>query len=226
MKVLKLICATAVIVALSAGGAAWSISAHMTRRAAPLVRRSVDECAPAQAAVLLGAGVYSGKRVSAVLYDRIVSALALYRSGRVKKILVTGDHGTRYYDEVNTILHWLRRSGVPQEDIFTDYAGFSTYDSMVRAKEVFTVSSAVLVTQEFHLPRALYIASSLGVEAQGLVADRRVYRHLSRYSAREIPARVKDFLYAVVLRPAPRFLGERIPITGDGRSSRDHEVRE
>ncbi|MCU0845920.1 MAG: YdcF family protein [Spirochaetes bacterium] len=178
MKVLKLICATAVIVALSAGGAAWSISAHMTRRAAPLVRRSVDECAPAQAAVLLGAGVYSGKRVSAVLYDRIVSALALYRSGRVKKILVTGDHGTRYYDEVNTILHWLRRYGVPQEDIFTDYAG------------------------------------------------RRVYRHLSRYSAREIPARVKDFLYAVVLKPAPRFMGERIPITGNGRSSRDHEVRE
>ncbi len=119
-----------------AAAAVWFINARMTHTTVPLIRRSAGECAPAQAAVLLGAGVYSGKRVSAVVYDRILTAVDLYRAGRVKKILVTGDHGTRYYDEVNTILHWLKRYAVPERDIFTDYAGFSTM-TQVRAKEVF-----------------------------------------------------------------------------------------
>lgn len=226
MKKLKFILSAAFLALALVAAAVWSINARMAHNAVPLMRRSAGECAPAQAAVLLGAGVYSGKRVSAVVYDRILTAVDLYRAGRVKKILVTGDHGTRYYDEVNTILHWLKRYAVPERDIFTDYAGFSTYDSMVRAKEVFGVSSAILVTQEYHLPRALYIASSLGMEAQGFAADRRSYRYLPRYAAREIPARVKDYLFVTVLKPVPRFMGAGIPITGDGRASRDHVVRD
>lgn len=222
MKMIHHILVSAVLVPLIVAGAAGAINIYVVDGAGPLMRRSAGECAPAQAAVLLGAGVYSGKRVSPVVYDRIIAAVELYRAGRVGKILVTGDHGTPYYDEVNTIHHWLRKKEVPERDIFTDYAGFSTYDSMVRAREVFAVESAILVTQEYHLPRALHIASSLGIKAQGLVADRREYRHIARYTAREIPARVKDFFYAEVLKPVPRYLGRRIPITGDGRVSRDH----
>ncbi len=222
MKMIHHILVSAVLVPLIVAGAAGAINIYVVDGAGPLMRRSAGECAPAQAAVLLGAGVYSGKRVSPVVYDRIIAAVELYRAGRVGKILVTGDHGTPYYDEVNTIHHWLRKKEVPERDIFTDYAGFSTYDSMVRAREVFAVESAILVTQEYHLPRALHIASSLGIKAQGLVPDRREYRHIARYTAREIPARVKDFFYAEVLKPVPRYLGRRIPITGDGRVSRDH----
>ncbi len=226
MKMLRIILVFTLLPLLLCAGAVWRINAYIVSGAEPHIRRSAAECAPAQAAVLLGAGVYSGRRVSPVVYDRIIAAIELYRAGRVGKILVTGDHGTPYYDEVNTIHHWLRKQEVPERDIFTDYAGFSTYDSMVRAKEVFAVESAILVTQEYHLPRALYIASSLGIRAQGLAADRREYRHIFRYAAREIPARVKDFLYAEVLKPAPRYLGAGIPITGDGRASRDHAVSE
>jgi len=226
MTTVRHISVIAVLALLLVAGAAGAINMHVVGEAGPHIRRSAAECAPAQAAVLLGAGVYSGRRVSPVVYDRIIAAVELYRAGRVGKILVTGDHGTPYYDEVNTIHHWLRKKGVPERDIFTDYAGFSTYDSMVRAKEVFAVESAILVTQEYHLPRALHIASSLGIKAQGLVADRREYRHNFRYAAREIPARVKDFYYTEVLKPAPRCLGGRIPITGEGRASRDHAVSE
>ncbi|HNU91596.1 MAG TPA: ElyC/SanA/YdcF family protein [Spirochaetota bacterium] len=222
MKTLRYILIIAIFLSLLAGGAVWHINSCMERKATPLIRRTAEECAPAQAAILLGAGVYSGRRVSPVVYDRILAAVELYRSGRVGKILISGDHGTPYYDEVNTIHHWLRKKAVPERDIFTDYAGFSTYDSIVRAKEVFEVQTAILVTQEYHLPRALHIASSLGIDAQGLVADRRGYRHIVRYTAREIPARVKDYFYANMLKPAPRHHGRPVPITGDGRASRNH----
>jgi len=222
MKMIHHILVSAVLVPLIVAGAAGAINIYVVDGAGPLMRRSAGECAPAQAAVLLGAGVYSGRRVSPVVYDRILAAVELYRSGRVGKILISGDHGTPYYDEVNTIHHWLRKKAVPERDIFTDYAGFSTYDSIVRAKEVFEVQTAILVTQEYHLPRALHIASSLGIDAQGLVADRRGYRHIVRYTAREIPARVKDYFYANMLKPAPRHHGRPVPITGDGRASRNH----
>jgi len=200
------------------------INARIVNTSAGLIKDSPDRLGKAQAAVLLGAGVYGNKRVSAVAYDRIVSAVDIYKAGKADKILITGDHGKKYYDEVNTILHWLRKYRIPEKDIFTDYAGFSTYDSIVRAGEVFGVKSAVLVTQEFHLPRALYIASRRGMIVQGYPADRQRYVYIRRYVFREYMARVKDFLFVHVFRPAPRFLGEKIPITGDGRASRDHKT--
>ncbi len=221
MKTLRYILIIAIFLSLLAGATVWHINSCMQRNAAPLIRRTAEECAPAQAAILLGAGVYSGRRVSPVVYDRILAAVELYRSGRVGKILISGDHGTPYYDEVNTIHHWLRKKAIPERDIFTDYAGFSTYDSIVRAKEVFEVQTAILVTQEYHLPRALHIASSLGIDAQGLVADRRGYQRIARYTAREIPARVKDFFYVKLLRPGQSRSGSQVPITGDGRASRN-----
>ncbi len=209
----------AVLAAVSA--AAVGINIAMVRHSARYIAASPRECRHAQAAVLLGAGVYSNKRVSAVAYDRIVTAAELYNAGKVQKILITGDHGTPYYDEVNTILHWLRKFNIPESDIFTDHAGFSTYESIVRARRVFEVESAVLVTQEFHLPRALYIAAGQGIKVQGYRADRQKYIYIKRYTAREYFARVKDFLNVHLFRPTPRFLGAKLPITGDGRKSRD-----
>jgi SanA protein len=141
MTTVRHISVIAVLALLLVAGAAGAIKLACGRRSGGPYPALGAECAPAQAAVLLGAGVYSGRRVSPVVYDRIIAAVELYRAGRGGKILVTGDHGTPYYDEVNTIHHWLRKKGVPERDIFTDYAGFSTYDSMVRAKEGFAVES-------------------------------------------------------------------------------------
>jgi len=155
-----------------------------------------------------------------MLADRVETAVELYVQGKVKKILMTGDHGWDSYDEVNSMRKYARSRGIPDTDIFMDHAGFCTYDSMFRAREVFQVDSAVIVTQNFHLPRAVYIARELGIPAVGLSADRHIYAGAGAYAWREIPARVKAFAQ-VIFDDKPRFLGPVISISGDGRSTHD-----
>lgn len=174
----------------------------------------------AQAAIVLGALVFPDGRVSDMVADRLETAYELYHAGTVQKILITGDHGQADYDEVNTMRRYLEKKGVPSEDIFMDHAGFDTYDSMYRARDVFQVRQAVVVTQRFHLPRAVYIARSLGLQAQGVVADKHVYYRAWYYDVRELAARVKAFGEVTVGRK-PVFLGPVIPITGDGRATHD-----
>lgn len=171
---------------------------------------------PAQAAIILGAGVYQDGRLTPVLEGRVNTAIELYRAGLVKKILMSGDNGSRYYNEVSPVHNYLLEAGVPPEDIFLDYAGFDTYDTMYRARAVFGVESAIVVTQNFHLPRAVFIADAMDMEVQGYGADNGAPR--SRYSFRETLARVKA-VFEVRLRRPPAYLGEQIPITGDGQNS-------
>jgi len=179
-----------------------------------------DDAVPAQAALVLGALVFPDGTVSMMVEDRLETALALYQAGKVEKILISGDHGREDYDEVNTMRRYLEEKGVPTEDIFMDHAGFDTYDSMYRAKAVFAASDLIVVTQRFHLPRALWIANSLGLEVQGVAADRHRYLSEDYYEWREAAARVKAF-GEVVTRRKPTFLGPVIPITGDGRQTHD-----
>jgi SanA protein len=181
---------------------------------------AVKDVQPAQAAIVLGAYVFPDGRVSDMVADRLEMALKLYQEKRVQKILISGDHGTVEYDEVNTMRRYLEQKGVPTEDIFMDHAGFDTYDTMYRARDVFEVKSAVVITQAFHLPRAVYLARSMGLETQGVAADRWQYASAAYYEAREWAARVKAF-GNVVLHTKPTFLGPVIPITGDGRSTHD-----
>lgn len=175
---------------------------------------------PVDCALVLGARVYAGGEVSAVLEDRLETGLALYRSGRVSRLLLSGDHGGSDYDEVNTMRRWLEARGVPPEALFLDHAGFDTYSSMRRARDVFRVRRMLVVTQRFHLPRALYIARSLGLEADGVIADRRMYRGVVYSEAREIASRTRAFV-DVARDREPRFLGAPIPIFTDGRATRD-----
>lgn len=175
---------------------------------------------PAQAALVLGAYVFPDGRPSAMVEDRLIMAESLYKAGKVKKILISGDHGRVEYDEVNAMRRYLEAKGVPTADIFMDHAGFDTYDSMYRARDVFQVHSAVVVTQRFHLPRAVWLARQMGLEAEGVVADRWVYDKASYYEAREVLARVKAFGEWLFQRK-PVFLGPVIPITGDGRATHD-----
>ena len=173
----------------------------------------------AQAALVLGAQVMPNGKPSSMLADRITAAEELYRTGRVEKLLLSGDHGRVSYDEVGTMRRILLARGIPAEDIFTDHAGFDTWDSAQRARRVFNVRSAVVVTQGFHMARALYDARHAGLEATGYIADRRSYgRVMPRLRVREAAARVKT-LADVVTGADPHFLGAQIPISGDGRAS-------
>jgi SanA protein len=171
----------------------------------------------AQAALVLGAQVKPDGSPSAMLEDRIATAEALYRAGKVDKLLLSGDHGRASYDEVGTMRRALLERGIPAEDLFTDHAGFDTWDSAQRARRVFGVESAIVVTQRFHLARALYAAHRAGLDATGFAADRRDYAAvMARLRLREALARVKVVADAVT-GAEPRFLGPRLPIEGDGR---------
>src|SRR3954454_16507818 len=140
----------------------------------------------AQAALVLGAQVMPNGAPSSMLSDRISAAAELYRAGRVDKLLLSGDHSRKNYDEVGTMRRILLAHGIPAEDIFTDHAGFDTWDSAQRAKRVFDVSSAVVVTQRFHMARALYDARRAGLRVTGYAADRRDYgRVMRRLQVRE-----------------------------------------
>lgn len=168
----------------------------------------------AECIVVLGAGVREGAP-SPILEDRLAEALALHRAGRAKKVLVSGDHHTRDYDEPNTMRAWLEARGIPRSDIFMDHAGLDTYSSMWRAKHVFGVERTIVVTQRFHLPRAVWTARALGMTAIGSAADRRRYRGAAWFELREIVSRAKAFVDVASGRK-PRHAGPTISFDDDG----------
>ena len=174
----------------------------------------------AQVALVLGAFVQPDGRPSAMLADRLDAAAALYRDRRVVRVLVSGDHGRLDYDEVNAMRRELVRRGVPDRVIFTDHAGFDTWSTMVRARKVFDVRSAIVVTQGFHMARALWLGKRAGLEVHGVAADRSGYGLEGRKSkVREVLARVKA-VEDVVTGAQPRFLGPKVPVTGSAQASR------
>lgn len=172
--------------------------------------------------LVLGAKVNSDGTLSHMLEDRTETGIELYESGAGKKILASGDHGTASYDEVNHMKQYAVDKGVDPEDVFLDHAGFSTYESMYRARDVFEVKSAVVVTQKYHLYRAIYNARQLGIEAYGVAADKRMYGKPIYNFVRESLARCKDFVMCII-EPEPTYLGEAVPISGSASASDDLE---
>ncbi|SDG36940.1 SanA/YdcF family protein [Desulfosporosinus hippei] len=183
---------------------------------------STDEVPSADAVLVLGAYVFPSGTVSTMLKDRLTVGYELYGLGKAPKLLVSGDHGQKDYDEVNSMKTFLKDKGVPGQDVFMDHAGFSTYESMYRARDIFGVQKVIIVTQEYHLKRAVFVARALGLEAYGVSSDRHDYgQAMTIYNLREIAARNKDFLWAKVFKPEPTFLGESIPVIGDGKVTDD-----
>lgn len=183
---------------------------------------SADEAAKVENAdciVVLGAGVRNGKPTP-MLRDRLLTAISLYESGAAGKIIMSGDHGREDYDEVNIMKAFAVECGVPDSDVFMDHAGFSTYDTVYRAKAVFEADNIILVSQKYHLYRALYIAKRLGVTAVGVSADLNPYGGQTARDLREIAARDKDFFQCIYL-PKPTYLGDTIPVSGDGNATND-----
>lgn len=177
---------------------------------------SLTEVPQADAIIVFGAYVFPDGTVSQMLADRLDYAYKLYRANKAAKIVVSGDHGSKTYDEVNAMRKYLQSKGVPREDIFMDHAGFSTYDTLYRARDVFVIKKAILVSQEYHVVRALYIANKLGIEGYGVASDTYVYPGMKYYRVRELGARCKAFLQAGILKPEPKYLGDTIPIWKSG----------
>lgn len=165
--------------------------------------------------IVLGCLVHNNISPSRMLKDRLTVGIELYRSGAAPKILMSGDHGRTKYDEVNVMKNVAVENGVPSEDVFMDHAGFSTYETMYRAKEIFGAKKVIIVTQQYHLSRAVYDAKALGLDAYGVSATLQSYGQESYDNTREAAARCKDFLYCI-FKPKPTYLGEPIPITGNG----------
>jgi SanA protein len=186
----------------------------MRQAVLPFTYTSIAQVPTTEVAVILGASVVNGKP-SAILAARTDMAIALYKIGKVSKILITGDNGALNHDEVTPVRRYLMNAGIPDDDIFLDHAGFDTYSSMYRARDVFDAQSMTIVTQDFHLPRALFIARHLGITAYGVVADGqgKPFDYL-----REIPASNKALL-DILVRRTPKFLGAQFPLTLSGTST-------
>ncbi len=171
--------------------------------------------------LVLGAGII-GNKPSHMLEDRLLEAIALYEKGLAPKIIMSGDHSKKDYDEVNLMKQFAIDKGVPSRDIFMDHAGFSSYESLYRAKEIFGVKKVMIVTQKYHLYRSLYIAKQLGLESYGVKANPRQYAGQIYRELREILARDKDFIKCI-FKPTPTFMGEKISITTSGDVTNDNE---
>lgn len=171
--------------------------------------------------LVLGAGVRRDGSPSPMLEDRILTGIDLYNKGVSDRLIMSGDHSTKGYDEVNTMKRYAVEKGIPSEHIFMDHAGISTYDSIYRAKEIFQADKIIIVTQQYHLYRAIYTARALGIEAYGVSADIRVYAGQDLREIREKAARVKDFFMAI-FKPNPKFLGDTIPVSGNGDITNDN----
>lgn len=173
----------------------------------------IAETPMAEVALIPGAAIFPDGNLSSIFIDRADTAIDLYRAGKVSKILVSGDNSTVIHNEVNPVRRYLISKGIPDADIFLDHAGFDTYSSMYRARHIFGVSSMLVATQSFHLPRAIFIARMIGIKAFGANAD--VGNILFRNYVREVFASEKALIDLIVKRK-PKFLGDAIPISGDG----------
>jgi len=178
---------------------------------------TLDEAAGmnADTILVLGARVWDNGQPSGILKDRINTGVDLYEAGASDRLLMSGDHGQDEYDEVNAMKDYAIEKGVAPAVIFMDHAGFSTYESLYRARDIFQVKTVVIVSQQYHLYRALYIARALGLDAYGVSCDTREYNAYLLFDVRETLARCKDVLYSL-FQPLPTYLGDIIPITGDG----------
>lgn len=187
-----------------------------------LTEEQAAQLADMDCILVLGCKVGNDGTLSHMLEDRLRQGVALYDLGAAPKLLMSGDHGTPEYDEVDAMKRYAVDAGIPSCDVFMDHAGFSTYESVYRAKEVFAAQRVIIVTQEYHLYRALMVAREMGLEAYGVAVNYRTYVGQTSRDIREVLARVKDF-GMTIFWPEPTYLGDVIPISGNGELTHDEK---
>ena len=215
-KILRVL-AILLSVVLIAGVAVLALDAWVlfTTKDKILTPEEAAKIQDADCILVLGCQVRNNGVPSAMLEDRLRRSVELYDLGAAPKLLMSGDHGRENYDEVGAMRQYAMDNGVPSEDIFMDHAGFSTYESMYRARDVFQAKKIIIVTQQYHLYRSIYAAEALGLEAYGVACDYRQYSGQLKRDVREVLARAKDVATGI-FQPKPTYLGEAIPIWGDG----------
>lgn len=202
-------------------GFAW-INFRMAGAASLQMTNNVDEIRPVLMGVVPGARIYGDGRLSAYLSDRVDGAIELYRAGKIRKILMSGDNSDRYYDESTAMRNYAIDRGVPEDDVLRDFAGLRTLDTIWRARDLWCQDEFVIITQTFHQPRALYLARALGISAQGFCCDRDDYDFFvaARLTLRECFARVGAWFDINVLHTRPRHLGTIEPLSGIEQATR------
>jgi len=220
VKFLKKLFKIVLIAALAVIMAVLIINGVVRHSAMPYVLEPSEVDNDYDCILVLGCGVV-GKTPSPMLQDRLLTGIALYEKGVSPKLLMSGDNSKIDYDEVNVMKNFAIDAGIDSENIFMDHAGLSTYESMYRAKEIFGAKKVLIVTQSYHLYRAVYDARALGLDAYGVASDLRGYAGQIFRDVREVMARVKDFAYCII-KPEPTYMGESIPISGDGNITNDN----
>ena len=200
----------------------WGIQTYVKKQVTEhiLAVSEAEQMSDFDCILVLGCKVKENGVPSDMLADRLATGVALQQAGVSEKLLMSGDHGQDEYNEVAVMKQYAMDQGVASENVFMDHAGFSTYDSVYRAKEIFEAKKVLIVTQEYHLYRALYVAEELGMEAYGVPADTRTYFGQAKREVREVLARVKDF-FMVCVKAKPVYLGEVIPLSGSGDVTND-----
>lgn len=198
----------------------FGINQYVKLTASKNIIQEVENANKSDAILVLGCQVMEDGSLSLMLKDRLDKAVELYKQGIAQKIIVSGDHGREEYDEVNAMKFYLIENEIPSENIFMDHAGFSTYESLYRADYIFKVEKLTVVTQEYHLYRAVYIGNKLGIETYGVPAIKTMYYGQNSREIREILARDKDFVKCI-FKSKPTYLGESIPVSGSGDLTND-----
>lgn len=221
-KILLRVLAVLIVLGLVGLGAVAAIDTTVKTTAASriLSPEAAAELEDVDCILVLGCLVKDNGVPSDMLHDRLRRGVELFQAGAAPKLLMTGDHGREGYDEVDAMKTFAVEAGIDPSDVFMDHAGFSTYESLYRARDIFQAKKIIIVTQEYHLYRAIYIAQSLGMEAYGVSSDYHRYQGQTARDLREILARVKDFATSL-FQPEPTYLGETIPIWGDGNLTND-----
>ncbi len=222
IAILKKLVLLGLCLAILGTAAVLGVSGYVKASAADriLTVEEAAQLADVDCILVLGCYVSNSGVPSAMLHDRLTVGCDLYHRGAAPKLLMSGDHGRADYNEVSAMKAFAVADGVPSADVFMDHAGFSTYESMYRARDVFQAERILIVTQEYHLYRALYIAEQLGLEAYGVAADLRAYGRPLYHETRETLARCKDVTFTL-LQPEPTYLGEAIPVSGNGDVTND-----
>ena len=224
-KLLKALVVTAAVICgivLTLGITALIINSYVKKKGGERIVSAEEACAlkDVDCIIVLGCSVRPGGVPSDMLRDRLTVGVDLYKGGASPKMIMSGDHGREDYDEVNVMKRFAKDAGVPSEDVFMDHAGFSTYESVVRAKEIFGAKKVIIVTQKYHLYRALYIAQAIGLEAYGVDAELNRYYGQTMRDLREIAGRNKDF-FGCLFNVPTTYMGEKIPLDGSGDVTND-----
>lgn len=221
-KLLRNIICVLLCLALAGAAVLLGINAYVKASAGNYILSAEDaaQLTDVDCILVLGCGVRDDGTPSDMLRDRLLRGIELYELGAAPKLLMSGDHGQTTYDEVNIMKGFAVDAGIASADIFMDHAGFSTYESMYRAQDIFRADKIIIVTQGYHLYRAVYIARALGIEAYGVASDLHTYAGQTYRDAREVLARVKDFGTSI-FKPEPTYRGDAIPISGDGDLTND-----